>query len=154
VGYAKFSTGRPTVTDVDVVGTVPGRTPGWLYPLVLLVALLGSAAAWRTYKRRNPGLSGVLVVTDLRSGERQTVVLRGREVSQDTDAGNVRARISVRGRHEGGRLVLALHCVREAPRPGDERLRDDGTCELGKSTVLCGIGFSHETEDQASVVLQ
>ncbi|MGW7262356.1 VWA domain-containing protein [Streptomyces sp. NPDC054842] len=152
MGYADFSTGRPIVTEVEVVGTVPGRTPGWLYPLVLLVALLGSAAAWRSYKRRNPVLSGVLVVTDLRSGERQTVVLRGREVSQGTDAGNVRARISVRGRHEGGRLVLAVECVREAP--GGERLRDSGRCDLGKSTVLCGIGFSHETADQASVVMQ
>ncbi|WP_327410849.1 VWA domain-containing protein [Streptomyces sp. NBC_01281] len=153
IGYAKFTTGRPTVTDVDLVGTVPARTPGWLYPLILLVVLLGAAAAWRSYKRRNPKLSGALVVTDLRSGERQTILLGGREVSQETDAGNVRARISVRGRHEGGRLVLALQCVREAPRPGDDRLRDSGTCEIGKSTVLCGIGFSHETQSRPAVAL-
>lgn len=121
--------------------------------MILLVVLLGAAAAWRSYKRRNPKLSGALVVTDLRSGERQTILLGGREVSQETDAGNVRARISVRGRHEGGRLVLALQCVREAPRPGDDRLRDSGTCEIGKSTVLCGIGFSHETQSRPAVVL-
>ncbi|MFF7717003.1 VWA domain-containing protein [Streptomyces sp. NPDC007988] len=152
LGYAKFTTGGPTVTDVDLVGTVPGRAPGWFYPLVLLVALLGGAAAWRAYKRRNPTLSGALVVTDLRTGSRQTLVLRGREVSEETDAGDVRARITVRGRHEGGRLVLVLRCDREAPRPGGERLRDSGTCELGKSTVLCGIGFSHETGSQAVVM--
>ncbi|MFD8194979.1 VWA domain-containing protein [Streptomyces wuyuanensis] len=153
LGYAKFTTGGPAVTDVDLVGTVPGRVPGWFYPLVLLVLLLGGAAAWRSHKRRNPALSGVLTVTDLRTGSRQTVVLRGREVSKDTDAGDVRARITVRGRHEAGRLVLVLKCDREAPRPGGEPLRDTGTCELGKSTVLCGIGFSHETANQA-VVLQ
>ncbi|MFG2308774.1 VWA domain-containing protein [Streptomyces sp. NPDC048566] len=153
IGYAKFSTGRPTVTDVDVLGTVPARTPGWLYPLVLLLALLGTAAAWRSYRRRHPKLSGALVVTDLRSGERQTIPLAGREVSRDTDAGDVRARVTVRGRLEGDRVVLALDCVREAPRPGEERLRDSGTCDLGKSTVLCGIGFSHETHSRSSVTV-
>ncbi|MFE7778202.1 VWA domain-containing protein [Streptomyces sp. NPDC057445] len=153
LGYPTFATGGPTVTDVDLVGTVPGRAPGWLYPLVFLVALLGSAAAWRSYKRRNPRLTGVLIVTDLRSGSRQTIPLRGREVTQETDAGSVRAQITVRGRLEAGRLVLALRCDREAPRAGGDRLRDSGTCELGKSTVLCGIGFSHETESR-SVVMQ
>jgi len=152
LGYPKFSAGRPTVTDVDLVGTVPGRTPGWLYPLVLLVALLGSAVGWRSYQRRHPRLTGVLIVTDLRSGSRQTIPLRGREVTQETDAGQVRAHVTVRARQEDGRLVLALRCDREAPRPGEERLRDSGTCELGKSTVLCGIGFSHETESQSLVM--
>ncbi|MFF8946053.1 vWA domain-containing protein [Streptomyces sp. NPDC014864] len=152
LGDPKFSTGEPVVTELDLRGSVPGRTPGWLYPLVLLVLLLGSAAAWRLYKRRNPELSGALVVTDLRSGSRQTVLLRGREVTEETDAGDVRARITVRGRQEGGRLVLALRCEREASRPGGERLRDTGTCDLGKSTVLCGIGFSHETESQSAVL--
>ncbi|MCZ7457874.1 vWA domain-containing protein [Streptomyces sp. WMMC940] len=152
LGYAKFATGGPAVTDVDLVGTVPGRAPGWFYPLVLLVALLGGAAGWRAYKRSRPVLSGTLTVTDLRTGDRRTLALRGREVSAETDAGDVRARITVRGRQEGGRLVLVLRCDREAPRPGGERLSGSGTCELGKSTVLCGIGFSHETGSQAVVM--
>ncbi|MGV9995050.1 VWA domain-containing protein [Streptomyces sp. NPDC003374] len=152
LGEGGFTAGTPVVTELDVRGTVPGRTPGWLYPLVLLVLLLGSAAAWRAYKRRHPQLSGVLVVTDLRTGHRQTIPLRGREADQETDAGQVRARITVRGRQEGGRLVLVLGCEREAQRPGGERLSDTGTCELGKSTVLCGIGFSHETTSEAAVL--
>ncbi|MDF3301356.1 vWA domain-containing protein [Streptomyces tropicalis] len=152
LGDAAFSPGRSTVTLLDLRGTVPGRTPGWLYPLVLLVLLLGGAAARAAHRRRHPELSGFLVVTDLRSGERQTMPLRGREVVQDTDAGEVRARVTVCGRQEAGRLVLVLRCDREAPRPGGERLRDSGTCELGKSTVLCGIGFSHETESQSAVL--
>ncbi|MFI1167558.1 VWA domain-containing protein [Streptomyces sp. NPDC020801] len=152
LGDTKFSTGEPVVTELDLRGTVPGRTPGWLYPLVLLVVLLGSAAGWRAYKQRNPQLTGVLVVTDLRTGSRQAIPLRGREVTQETDAGQVRAHITVRGRQEAGRLVLVLRCERDAPRPSGERLRDTGTCELGKSTVLCGIGFSHETESEAAVL--
>ncbi|EGX56668.1 von Willebrand factor type A [Streptomyces zinciresistens K42] len=148
----KFTTGNPAVTELDVTGSVPGRTPGWLYPLVLLVLLLGAAAWRRRHKQLHPELSGFLVVTDLRSGERQSVPLRGREVVQDTDAGQVRARVTVRGRMEGGRLVLVLTCRREAPRAGGARLSDSGTCEFGKSTVLCGIGISHETTTGASVL--
>ncbi|MFH9011574.1 VWA domain-containing protein [Streptomyces sp. NPDC017943] len=147
-----FATGRPVVTELDVRGTVPGRTPGWLYPLVLLVLLLGGAAWWRRHKQLHPELSGFLVVTDLRTGDRQTIPLRGREVVQDTDAGQVRARVTVRGRQDGGRPVLLLDCEREASRPGGAPLRDTGTCELGKSTVLCGIGLSHETTTEASVL--
>lgn len=149
---ATFTTGEPVVTELDVTGSVPGRTPGWLYPLVLLVLLLGAAAWRRRHKQLHPELSGFLVVTDLRSGERQTVPLRGREVVQDTDAGQVRARVTVRGRQEGGRLVLVLACRREAPRQGGTPLSDTGTCELGKSTVLCGIGISHEATTEAAVL--
>ncbi|MFE9172095.1 VWA domain-containing protein [Streptomyces kebangsaanensis] len=153
LGEAEFSTDAPAVTELDLRGTVPGRTPGWLLPLVLLVLLLGAAAAWRGHKRRNPRLTGVLIVTDLRTGNRQEIPLHGREVTRETDAGQVRARVTVRGRQEAGRLTLVLRCERDAPRPGGERLRDTGTCELGKSTVLCGIGFSHETESEAAVLL-
>lgn len=148
LGDTRFSAGEPVVTDVELSGSVPGRTPGWLYPLVLLVLLLGAAAGRRYYKRRNPLLSGVLVVTDLRSGSRQSIPLRGRQVAQETDAGQVRAQVTVRGRQDAGRLVLLLRCERDSPRPGGERLRDTGTCELGKSTVLCGIGFSHDTRSE------
>ncbi|MER6137723.1 vWA domain-containing protein [Streptomyces sp. NPDC001815] len=147
-----FATGKPVVSELDVRGSVPGRTPGWLYPLVLLVLLLGAAAWWRRHKELHPELSGFLVVTDLRTGQRQTIPLRGREVDQDTDAGQVRARIAVRGRQERGRLVLVLTCEREAARPGGAQLRDTGTCELGKSTVLCGIGISHETTSETAVL--
>ncbi|MFJ6563751.1 VWA domain-containing protein [Streptomyces sp. NPDC091412] len=153
LGESTFSTGEPVVTTLDLRGTVPGRPPGWLYPLVLLVLLLGSALVWHVHRRRNPELSGFLVVTDLRTGNRQTIPLHGREVTQETDAGQVRARVTVRGRQEAGRPVLVVRCERDAPRAGGERLRDTGTCELGKSTVLCGIGFSHATENEA-VVLQ
>ncbi|MFJ8350116.1 vWA domain-containing protein [Streptomyces sp. NPDC094153] len=152
LGESKFSTGEPVVTTLDLRGSVPGRPPGWLYPLVLLVLLLGSAVVWRVHRQRNPELAGLLVVTDLRTGNRQTIPLRGREVTGETDAGQVRARVTVRGRQEAGRPVLVLRCERDAPRAGGDRLSDTGTCELGKSTVLCGIGFSHETENEAAVL--
>ncbi|MFJ9542510.1 vWA domain-containing protein [Streptomyces sp. NPDC101225] len=146
LGDRDFSPGAPVMTDVRLRGTVPGHTPGWLYPLVLLVLLLGGAAAVQVHNRRNPRLSGLLVVTDLRSGNRQGIPLHGRKVVHETDAGQVRARVTVRGRRNAGGEVLRLHCERPAPLRGGERLDDSGVCELGKSTVLCGIGFSHETE--------
>ncbi|GAA0930216.1 vWA domain-containing protein [Streptomyces thermoalcalitolerans] len=152
LGEAEFSTGAPVVTELALRGTVPGRTPGWLPPLVLLVLLLGAAAAWRGYKRHAPLLTGVLIVTDLRTGNRQEIPLHGRKVTQETDAGQVWARVTVRGRQKAGRPMLVLRCERDAPRPGGERLCDTGTCELGKSTVLCGIGFSHKQESEAAVL--
>ncbi|MFF0203320.1 VWA domain-containing protein [Streptomyces sp. NPDC005017] len=146
LGEAKFSPGEPVLTEVELQGTVPDHTPGWLYPLVLLVLLLGAAAAVQVRNRRNPQLSGTLIVTDLRSGSRQPIPLHGRKVVHEMDAGQARAQVVVRGRRNADRVVLWLRCERAAAQQGGERLVDTGICELGKSTVLCGIGFSHETE--------
>ncbi|GGX44530.1 VWA domain-containing protein [Streptomyces fructofermentans] len=153
LGYPAFRVDGTDSAEVRLEGTVPGQPPGWLYPLVILVLLLAGLAVWVLRRRGNPVMSGTLVVTDLPSGERVHRPLSGRSLTMDVDVADVRARIKVRGSVVSGRQVLVLDCVREPVRAAAARLTDSGSCELGKSTVLCGIGFSHTAvaRDTASV---
>lgn len=146
LGYPEFRLAAPAVARVRLHGQVPGEPPVWLYPLLLVLVLGGALAGWTAYRRRNPLLHGTLVITDLRSGDRVHHPLGGRLFTKDVEVAQVRARVRVRGRGSSGRRVLAVECVREPVRANAPRLADRGECELGKSTVLCGIGFSHTSD--------
>ncbi|MGW5651498.1 VWA domain-containing protein [Streptomyces humi] len=144
LGYPGFRLAAAAPARVRLHGQVPGTPPGWLYPALTVLVLGGILAGALVYRRRNPLLSGTLVVTDLRSGDRVHHALGGRLFTKDVEVAQVRARVKVRGR--AGRGVLAVECVREPLRANAPRLADSGECELGKSTVLCGIGFSHTSD--------
>ncbi|MGW7423014.1 VWA domain-containing protein [Streptomyces sp. NPDC054813] len=146
LGYPGFRLAAPATARVRLHGQVPGEPPVWLYPVLLVLVLGGVLAGWTAYRRRNHPLSGTLVITDLRSGDRVHHPLDGRLFAKDIEVAQVRARVRVRGRGPAGRTVLAVECVREPVRANAPRLADSGQCELGKSTVLCGIGFSHTSD--------
>ncbi|MER5435462.1 vWA domain-containing protein [Streptomyces sp. NPDC002588] len=143
LGYPDFRLDGSRTAEVRLRGEVPGHSPRWALPLLLVLVVGGGFLGWLLHTRRRPLLSGELVVTDLPSGERITRPLSGRTVTLDIEVADVRARVRVRGRTVAGRRVLALDCVREPVRATGTRLSDSGTLEPGKSTVLCGIGFSH-----------